>query len=196
MIALESTQQRRVVVLVVLGLVGALAACGPPPPPILGASPPQRLMEVLDRDGQAGLSEMEFTAAAIPGLDFSEFDTTGDGILDADEVRALLWKASPVIKPPPFSRDPRQHKPIAGMLMFRGDQGAACQLFRRFVEDACYHIGLVGGVVGDIPARLTKAIDARECSLRDARSKALLLDLAGAWRGAGMLDIFRDMELD
>ena len=127
---------------------------------------------------------------------FSDFDASGDGVLDADEVRALLWRIPPVVPPRPFARDPREHKPLGGMWGFQGNEAEACRKFQGFVEDAVYHIHLVGQSSGALRAQMKEAVQAGECSIEKPLSGAVLSEIAGLWRGARLLDIFRDMGVD
>jgi hypothetical protein len=150
-------------------------------------------MEVLDRDGQPGLSRKEIDAASSAVVVFDDHDASGDGLLDEGEMRALLAAVSPLGKPRPFARDPRDHLPLQGMLAFQETGGEPCEQFESFVEDALFHIDLVGGEQVGLKDQLKKVLETGECSIRGTESAQLLADLADHWRKSRLMDIFREM---
>lgn len=80
-----------------------LLACGdaaPTPAPPTAPAPTTatgRLMQVLDRDGDARLSTEEFDAIAHRGQRFSLWDADSDGHLDEAELHVLLSRQSPLL---------------------------------------------------------------------------------------------------
>ena len=79
---------------------------------------------------------------------------------------------------------------------FQGNEAEACRKFQGFVEDALYHIHLMGQSSGALRAQMKEAVQAGECSIEKPLSGAVLSEIAGLWRGARLLDIFRDMGVD
>jgi hypothetical protein len=75
-------------------------ALGPWRPEVAEASPPARLSAVLDRDGDGRLSKHEVLEAA-PERAPKGIDKDRDGFVSEEELRALLWRVSPM---PPKSR--------------------------------------------------------------------------------------------
>ena len=159
-------------------------------------SPVLRLMEVLERDGNPGLSRAEIEATSSPTVVFEDHDTSGDGVLDEAEVRVLLGKVSPLGKPVAFLRDPRKNFPLDGMRDFRGTPLQGCERFSAYMEDALFHLRLVGGEVGELPAQLKVLVEAGDCNFREARGKEVLSGLAETWRQSGLKGIFKDMGVD
>ncbi len=81
--------------------VGLLSACSSEPE-LFDASPEERLMQIIDLDGDDTLNAAEYERVArnehddsdeIP--DFSDIDGNGDEKLDVTELRALLLQHSP-----------------------------------------------------------------------------------------------------
>jgi len=58
------------------------------------ASPPERLIGVLDRNEDGRLSADELPEDSDIRMDFSTYDTDGDQRLDPDEVRFVLTSTS------------------------------------------------------------------------------------------------------
>ena len=88
-----------------------LLACsfGTPRPQVAQESPEQRLLAILDEDGDGMLSPHEVPAVEDNGFDFERHDQSGDGHLDIHELRMILI-ALPT-KPRSHKRlEPKQEK--------------------------------------------------------------------------------------
>jgi hypothetical protein len=162
----------------------------------LEQSPVARLMAVLERDGQPGLSRAEIERASSPTVVFADHDTSGDGVLDEAELRGLLGLVSPLGKPFGFVRNPIHNLPLEGMSDFQGTPLEGCERFKSFVEDAFFHLSLVGGELGELPVQLKTLVDAGQCNIHDTGGAAVLAGLADTWRRNTLKDIFRNMGVD
>jgi hypothetical protein len=159
-------------------------------------SPVERLMEVLERDGNPGLSRAEIEATSSPTVVFEDHDTSGDGVLDVAEMRELLGKVSPLGKPDAFVRDPRKNLPLDGMRDFEETPLQGCERFSSYVEDAFYHLRLVGGEVGELPVQLKVLVEAGNCNIHETGGAAIIADLSDTWRRNSLKWIFRHMGVD
>ena len=71
------------------------AAPAPPGPKVLQTTPQERLMVVLDEDGNGVLNDAELKRFA-PNLPLRDTDTNGDGVVDTKELRLILDTKSPL----------------------------------------------------------------------------------------------------
>jgi len=91
-------------------------------PTVIPGSPPERLIAVLDGDGDGRLSSAELLAAAPADAPPQGYDLDSDGFVSESELRALLWSVSPLVP---------HHRPTAGNV----DQDSAPKVRRSLQRD-------------------------------------------------------------
>jgi Ca2+-binding EF-hand superfamily protein len=69
----------------------ALLACKESQPTPMG----DRMMPLLDRNGDATVDFYEFMDSAYPGEDFTEYDLDRDGVINVNELDTILRETSP-----------------------------------------------------------------------------------------------------
>jgi len=109
----------------VLWLVWALGCGGTPGREVVFAKTPQdRLIAVIDTDGDGKLTLAEAAGAVHGDVDLNASDTNQDGFLDGPEIRQILETTSPMWAPWPDPMSPvvpGEHKlPKAGHRAGRG----------------------------------------------------------------------------
>lgn len=65
-------------------------------PVVIPGSAAERLLAVLDRDGDGLLDMAEFESAAVPGMRFAAWDMDWSHTIDAEELRQGLLRVSPL----------------------------------------------------------------------------------------------------